>query len=543
MARKLHLWAALAAIAVVVGGCDACGVPQEPVGQLGLPASAVVGQPLTIGLAGTGWRAVTSAKCPTHASVRAGNTLVEEVLVRVEREQSAGRLTCRLAVPASVTLTPVASDVDGDGQIAVTVRYRHDDANVLVTESAYLHGKVRALPAGTPVTGAGPIAPAPGPPAPQPPAPQPPADEVAARFAVDPASPRTGRTARLDASASTAAAGIAAYAWDLDGDGSYETPAEGPVHEHVFPRRETVSVGLRVTARDGKVATAAQGVVVEEPAGPAVSIAIAGRDPATRTVTFQGDAVDPDGDAIGAFTWDFGDGTPPADGPTVTHTFPGAGPYRVRLEVRDATGMVGDAEVDVAPAVRRARGPAGASATAAATATAAQGRKQGRPVALSTPFTLAVEGTSMRLGPLVHAPGRLRAPRLRAAGTAAGTLPAKVRRRAPAGVGVFAAARWAGRFEVRAAGRLATLDPRKVSGTGTVLAVSTRSPRTSVCLRVAGAVGANRGTFTILGGTGAAKRLHGTGGFGRRERLRVRTGAERKLPAACRALRPAVPQR
>jgi hypothetical protein len=62
------------------------------------------------------------------------------------------------------------------------------------------------------------------------------------------------------------------------------------------------------------------------------------------TITFNaGNSSDPDGDALIAYTWDFGDGTVQSvSSPTVDHTYsdnkPGGGAYLVALQVTDARG-------------------------------------------------------------------------------------------------------------------------------------------------------------------------------------------------------------
>lgn len=81
----------------------------------------------------------------------------------------------------------------------------------------------------------------------------------------DPAAAGTAVT--LDASGATypEAGGIASYAWDLDGDGTFETPGgAAPTLSHVFaPGSRTVHV--QVTAGDGATAIAAADVVVTAP--------------------------------------------------------------------------------------------------------------------------------------------------------------------------------------------------------------------------------------------------------------------------------------
>ena len=118
-----------------------------------------------------------------------------------------------------------------------------------------------------------------------------------------------------------------------------------------------------------------------------------------------------------------------------------------------------------------------------------------------------------------------------AAGTASGSLPRRLERRAPAGLRAFRDLRWVGRLD----GSAPLADLTKVRGRGVVLAASVRSPRTTVCLRLSGGLAGGR--FRVLGGTGTARRLRASGGFGRRDRIVARTGRPRGLPRSCRKLR------
>jgi uncharacterized protein with LGFP repeats/glucose/arabinose dehydrogenase len=73
-------------------------------------------------------------------------------------------------------------------------------------------------------------------------------------------------------------------------------------------------------------------------------------DPATRTVTFDGrDSTDPNGDPL-TYRWNFGDGTPEADGAVVTHTY-AAGPesFTATLTVSDPLSAAGAATTTVHP--------------------------------------------------------------------------------------------------------------------------------------------------------------------------------------------------
>jgi PKD repeat protein len=57
---------------------------------------------------------------------------------------------------------------------------------------------------------------------------------------------------------------------------------------------------------------------------------------------------DPDGDAL-TYDWDFGDGSPHANGPTTTHAYADGGSRTVTLTVRDAAGATDTSTVEVTP--------------------------------------------------------------------------------------------------------------------------------------------------------------------------------------------------
>ena len=91
-------------------------------------------------------------------------------------------------------------------------------------------------------------------------------------------SPSAGRDVTLDSSASRDAEGpIASRAWDLDGDGTFETPGEGPTLRTQFATAGTRTVGFRVVDSAGTGATVSKEVVVKEPAGPAVAVYVVAR--------------------------------------------------------------------------------------------------------------------------------------------------------------------------------------------------------------------------------------------------------------------------
>jgi glucose/arabinose dehydrogenase len=105
-----------------------------------------------------------------------------------------------------------------------------------------------------------------------------------------------------------------------------------------------------------------QRIVYGNAAPPAVAHAMPSSGHAPLEVQFSADeSIDPDGDAV-TYDWDFGDGSPHADGRTVTHTYAGAGAYTARLTVRDARDLASedtvDVDVDVTPPVATIEAPA-----------------------------------------------------------------------------------------------------------------------------------------------------------------------------------------
>jgi PKD domain len=93
----------------------------------------------------------------------------------------------------------------------------------------------------------------------------------AASFTAAPQPGLTGHAVAFDATASTYSIGpIADYAWDLDGNGSFETSTGADPHaSRVYATPGTVTVGLRVTGFDGGPAQTTRDVVVQQgPPGP-----------------------------------------------------------------------------------------------------------------------------------------------------------------------------------------------------------------------------------------------------------------------------------
>jgi PKD repeat protein len=168
-----------------------------------------------------------------------------------------------------------------------------------------------------------------------------------ASFTVSPNPARIGETVTLNGSASSDPEGPIANAdhdWDLDNDGAYDD-ASGQIVTTTYNQPGAKTIGLRVTDSDNLTATTSRTLNVNNTA-PTASFTMS-PNPAqvNQIVTFDGsasnDAGDPGG-SIAAYRWDLdGDGQyDDATGQTATHTYPGAGPFEIALQVEDNNGAV-----------------------------------------------------------------------------------------------------------------------------------------------------------------------------------------------------------
>ena len=129
---------------------------------------------------------------------------------------------------------------------------------------------------------------------------------------------------------------IASYRWEFsDGAGA----ATGRTVTRTYPQPGVYGARLTVTDDSGAINAVDQDeVAIRVNHAP---VANAGRDVFTSSnvVSFDGSAsADADGDAL-VYRWDFGDGSPPAGGVKVTHTYAEGGTYPVVLTVDDGTGV------------------------------------------------------------------------------------------------------------------------------------------------------------------------------------------------------------
>jgi PKD repeat protein len=134
----------------------------------------------------------------------------------------------------------------------------------------------------------------------------------AASFTATPNPVLSGTLVVFDGSASSDPDGtIVEYAWDLDGNGTYETSGFGkPTVSAPYAKPATRTVGLQVTDSSGAKATTTRTIVVEN-RPPTASFTVSPNPaPTGTTVSFNGSgSSDPDG-TIAKYEWDLdGNGT------------------------------------------------------------------------------------------------------------------------------------------------------------------------------------------------------------------------------------------
>ncbi len=203
-----------------------------------------------------------------------------------------------------------------------------------------------------------------------------------ATIGASPAAPKTGDRIALTAPTTDADGDSLTCAWDLDGNGAFETPGCGTSASR--PKAGAFTVGLRVD--DGQhqpnsVDTATRAITVAN--RPPVATFTA--DPTSvltgQTVSFDSAAAsDPDGTIV-ARSWDLdGDGDFD-DGSSTTATFQyaTAGSHTVRLKVIDDNGgtTVGETTIDVQAAPAAPVTPAAPAAPAAPPALAPAAKAAG----------------------------------------------------------------------------------------------------------------------------------------------------------------------
>ncbi len=152
-----------------------------------------------------------------------------------------------------------------------------------------------------------------------------------------------GLTVSVDGATSSDANGpITAYAWDF-GNGKTGT---GVTADHVYTAAGTYTVKLTVTDNSGSTNSIQRPVTVTAPPANATPTAAFTSAPSNLTVAFDGSGSSDSDGTIASHAWTFGDGTSGA-GAKPSHTYAGAGTFRVTLTVTDNAGATGSTSRDV----------------------------------------------------------------------------------------------------------------------------------------------------------------------------------------------------
>jgi PKD repeat protein len=159
-----------------------------------------------------------------------------------------------------------------------------------------------------------------------------------AAFTATPNPAAIGANVTFDGSGSSdAGGGIANYAWDFNGDGTFETNAlADATTDHPFAAAGTYFVGLQVTDTNGATATVYHSVRIN--AAPVANFSYTPITPViNQPVTFNGSASSDADGTITAYAWDLdGNGSFEAVGATPAHTYTTPGTYNVKLRVTDS---------------------------------------------------------------------------------------------------------------------------------------------------------------------------------------------------------------
>ncbi len=166
----------------------------------------------------------------------------------------------------------------------------------------------------------------------------------AASFTATPSSVGPGQTASFNAAASSDPDGsVTGYAWDLDGNGTYETnTGSTPTASRSYTTPGTVNVGLRVTDDGGATATTTRAVTVLSPPTASFTISSNPANPGQST-TFNGSGSTTPGTSITKYEWDLdGNGSYETDTgatSTASRSYATPGALTVGLRVTDNRGL------------------------------------------------------------------------------------------------------------------------------------------------------------------------------------------------------------
>ena len=164
-------------------------------------------------------------------------------------------------------------------------------------------------------------------------------EAVRACFTPDPIPDiNSGETILFDASCSTPAT-VTAYQWDF-GDG---TTAQGSSVEHLFSPGAVYTVTLTATEGPRSDSTSRLVHVIATPSACFITNPDPPRITASESINFNAECTVGDRDggdtAITRYEWDFGDGSPGAEGVFVSRRFPNPDVFGVRLTVTNGDGI------------------------------------------------------------------------------------------------------------------------------------------------------------------------------------------------------------
>jgi PKD repeat protein len=148
-----------------------------------------------------------------------------------------------------------------------------------------------------------------------------------------------GASVSFDGSGSTDPNGtIISYSWSF-GDGSV---GSGATTTHTYADNGVYTATLTVTDNNGSTDTDTVVITINNVA-PTAGSGGPYNGVVNQTVIFFGSVTDPGTLDMHTYSWDFGDGTPLANGQAVAHTYTTVGTFLVDLTVTDDDGAVGTA--------------------------------------------------------------------------------------------------------------------------------------------------------------------------------------------------------
>jgi len=156
-------------------------------------------------------------------------------------------------------------------------------------------------------------------------------------------TPASGNTMNFDATGSTAPGGVAHYHWQFEDPNTVidptttETETTTPAVQHTYSSSGAHTVSLTVYAADG-TSIGTSRVIQTGHSAPIPSFttsptAVLAGQPVRFTDTTPG--------SLSSESWNFGEGSLPAGGPSPTHTYATTGTFSVTLTVTDELGQTG----------------------------------------------------------------------------------------------------------------------------------------------------------------------------------------------------------